>query len=241
MKKLTLILAMLLSNVANAATFASAIVPYNGTYNNQTTTSCDLDSSYATPLSLTTAVDNVTTGQEIFTPDITHTSTVSSLDAFKTKWVPYVTGLTTFSPVITNPIPLLTATPDPTAPLVMLNETPIQWGTYSIQGFGADLTQPTTSVGNGMGIFAKSGYLFITSFTYKPAPSTNVKTGYAAYVWLPNTGNNGTWMRHVAFTSTYTNTTASSNIVSMRAFSKQYTIGASPYNYNCVGKGIHIR
>ena len=115
MKKLTLILAMLLSNVANAATFASAIVPYNGTYNNQTTTSCDLDSSYATPLSLTTAVDNVTTGQEIFTPDITHTSTVSSLDAFKTKWVPYVTGLTTFSPVITNPIPLLTATPDPTS------------------------------------------------------------------------------------------------------------------------------
>ena len=238
MKKLTLILAMLLSNVANAATFASAIVPYNGTYNNQTTTSCDLDSSYATPLSLTTAVDNVTTGQEIFTPDITHTSTVSSLDAFKTKWVPYVTGLTTFSPVITNPIPLLTATPDPTAPLVMLNETPIQWGTYSIQGFGADLTQPTTSVGNGMGIFAKSGYLFITSFTYKTPLSPNAKTGYAAYVWLPS---NPTWMRHVVFSSTYTTTIPSSNILHMRAFPKQFTIGLSPYNYNCVEKGLHIR
>ena len=238
MKKLTLILAMLLSNVANAATYASAIVPYNGTYNNQTTTSCDLDSSYATPLGLTTAVDNVTTAQEIFTPDITHTSTVSSLDAFKTKWVPYVTGLTTFSPVITNPIPLLTATPDPTAPLVILNETPIQWGSYTIQGFGADLTQPTTSVGNGMGIFAQSGYLFITSFNYKTPLSTNAKTGYAAYVWLPN---KTAWMRHVAFSSSYTNTTASSNIVSMRAFSKQFTIGLSPYNYNCIEKGIHIR
>ena len=118
----------LIANKINTivATYGSGIVPYNGTYNNQSTTSCDLDSSYITPLGLTTAVDNVTTGQEIFTPDITHTSTVSSLDAFKTKWVPYVTGLTTFSPVITNPIPLLTATPDPTAPLVMLNETPIQ-------------------------------------------------------------------------------------------------------------------
>ena len=145
MKKKILILALLLSNQANAATYGSGIVPYNGTYNNQSTTSCDLDSTYATPLGLTTAVDNVTTGQEIFTPDITHTSTVSTLDAFKTKWVPYITGLTTFSPVITNPISLLTSNPDPTAPSVMLNETPIQWGVLKQSTVEYDVTGPYTA------------------------------------------------------------------------------------------------
>ena len=126
MKKLTLILGLLLSNLANAAstTYYSGLVPLTGSYNIDLNNTCAPDSSYANSLPPVTGVNEALVGILTITPDTTQTSKVSSLDAYN-KWLAYMTPLTGVPSLAP---PALSQLKDPTNALVNINETPIQWG-----------------------------------------------------------------------------------------------------------------
>ena len=236
MKKLTLILGLLLSNLANAATYASGVVPFNGTYNLEISHSCALDVSYANSLPPITSYNEVLVGSNNFMPDTAHTSTVSSIDAYN-KWLAYVAPLTGVS------APVLSQVVDPTSasvPPAKLIETPLQWGIIKQSTIQSDVTFPYTVVPTTTN-YIESAYSVLTKYTYSNSALTNgVTTGYAIY----RQNNIGTpWVRLQIFTNAFsaTSLSASTNVILLAHHSEQKLIGSQNYIFNCGSKINMIR
>jgi len=238
MKKLTLLLALLLSNVANAATYPSGIVPINGTYNFEIDSKCSVDAVYATALPALTTQNLTSIGYVNFTPDTTHTSSVSSTDAYN-KLIDYLTSLTTYSPKITAPV--LSQTIDPTNTTLKLIETPIQWGVMKQSNMASDATGPYTVMPTPYN-YNETGFLIITKFTYSnSALNSGFTTGYAGYYW--NNGNNK-WNNLSVFPNAFTTTptaSSSTNILILTADHDQINIGSQGYPTNCTTKAKMTR
>ena len=238
MKKLTLILAMLLSNVAFAATYTSGLVPINNTYNFEVDSKCAVDASYASALPALTTQSLTTIGYANFAPDITHTSTVSSADAYN-KFISYITSLTTYTPKITAP--LLSQAIDPTNTTLKLIETPIQWGVLKQRTVENDVTGPYTSTPTPYN-YNETGFLIITKFTYSnSALNSGFTTGYAGYYW---NNNDIKWNALNVFPNAFSTTptlTSSTNILILTADHDQINIGSQGYPTNCSTKAKMTR
>jgi len=235
MKKLTIILALLISNVANAATYASGVVPIYNNYNFEIDSKCSVDASYASALPALTTQNLTSIGYVNFTPDSTHTSTVSSADAYS-KFITYISGLTTYTPKITAPV--LSQVTDPTNTTLKLIETPIQWGLMKQTTMASDATGPYTSIPAPYN-YNETGFLIITKFTYANSALNNgFTTGYAAYYW--NNGNTK-WGVFNAFPNTFSATSSSTNILFLGTDHDQINVGSQGYPTNCTTKARMTR
>ena len=233
MKKLTLILGLLLSNLANAAstTYYSGLVPLTGSYNIDLNNTCAPDSSYANSLPPVTGVNEALVGILTITPDTTQTSKVSSLDAYN-KWLAYMTPLTGVPSLAP---PALSQLKDPTNALVNINETPIQWGGIKQTTTESDVSSPYTSSATPYH-YIETAYFVITKYTYSNSSLNNgITTGYKLY----HQSNGSGWARANLYVNAFTTSptlTSSTNAIVLLGYSDQKSINSQNYTFNCRSK-----
>ena len=209
------------------------VLPLTSTYNVEKSSYCSVDSSAPLPsANYPTVKSDFSIGRYTFTADSTHGGANSS--AAFTAWLKY---WTTVYPALPSPLTLMASTLDPTStavPQAYLKETPVWWGTLSYGSSGSDLTYPFTGPTILKTGGSPLGLVFVTSYSYSnPANHGNVTTGYSFYPIDPASANNKGWGRNTAYLN---KTPGPTNILTETVSTQALTLGATSYNFNCIGK-----
>ena len=230
------IFSYIISSNVFAATVKSATTPLSGTYSQIQIQTCSADNTNVLPTGYQSTYTNHQIGTITYTADPGSYTGTTALQGIS-GWL-----ATTALKAFPTPVPLFSGvTADPTSPTIKLVETPIEWGTASIQSTNGVITSPYASVVNPV-MAPEVGYFILTSFTYAvPANNNGNKIGYAYYYIKTGKTN---WIRFTSYTS---NTTATTRAISgtymgtgTQVMSITPPLSAVPTNYNfdCIVSGI---